>query len=761
MKCNKCGVEWTTKLTEVNETCPFCGESLNDDIPYKQIINGFQGIVEKFGLEVYAEEKRLYGALSDILPNALEKNILKTVIFLGISKEILEIKKDFSKREEILRKSYKSLENNGLSPSWCAISLYILATPLHIETIDIYPFDAKVNNSNITFVTSSYDMKLEEEYSKKDLDELTRLALNGDAMAQTELGTRYYSGMGVEQDISVAIDYLTQASEAGDCIAEFVIGKLYDEGQYVSQDIKKAIEYYEKSANKGYPEAEYTLGRIYYIGEYVEKNDAEALYWILKAEKEVNDPNFCTTLAMIYKDSIDENVHNEENAFEYAKKAVEMEDAEAYNLLGTLYEIGCGVSQDYKKAAEYYQKAVDNGVEVAYLNLGALYQQGLGVVKDEKKAVEYFQYGVNTGNMYCLNALGMCYKNGTGILKDTKKAFELFLEAAYAGNVAGEVNVAMAYDEGEGVVEDKIEAKKWFTLAAEHGNSKAMTFLGFYKEKGIPDGKIDMKEAFEWYLKAAKVGDYAPVQWIVGNCYTKGLMGVEVDDCVAFEWYLKAAELGHPTAQNNVACEYMKGKIVDLDYECAIEWFEKAVQQDDMYALNNYGMMLFNGWGIQRDINRALDFIKKSAELGYPDAQCNLGICYFEGWGIERNIDESLKWLLLAYNAGMEKAKEYLQKEFKERKGTWIKKGLFGHISKPKPLPPVVEAMKCDGGCDNYCDYAKLGEQKDLEETRKFCYCELLNKKVFRKNQCPYFKNTTIPSWMMSFVKGVDKDNDN
>lgn len=48
-------------------------------------------------------------------------------------------------------------------------------------------------------------------------------------------------------------------------------------------------------------------------------------------------------------------------------------------------------------------------------------------------------------------------------------------------------------------------------------------------------------------------------------------MGVEIDRCTAFKWYLLAAELGQATAQNNVACDYLKGEIVDLDYQAAVE----------------------------------------------------------------------------------------------------------------------------------------------------------------------------------------------
>lgn len=744
MRCAKCGAEWTTNINNKISNCPFCGELLMGNIPYQQVLDAIGMIIERFGVEIYGEEKRFYALLTDILPNtSKEKNILKTVIFLGASKLIMELVSEHSNKEEVLRKCYDLLASGGLSNLWCASALYMISMPLGIDPTDIYPLDEEHNieGFDIAAITTTYDEQLDKTYSEKTVDELINMVVCGDVVASTELGERYYSGIGTEKDIDTAIAYFIKAADAGYPIAEFILGKLYDEGQYVEHDSHRAMEYYQKAADKGYPQAQYALGQMYYLGQDCEKSDTEALYWILKAAEKLEAPDIYIVLAMIYKDSSDDEIRNEDKAFEYAEKAADMGEENAYNLLGTFYELGCGVQQNYEKAIQYYELAAENGVEIAYLNIGAFYQAGIGVPRDEQKAVEYFQYGANSGNMYCLNALGMCYKNGTGVSQDYEKAFELFLNAAYAGNFAGEVNVGLAYDEGQGTPEDKVEAKKWFTLAAGHGSSKAMAILGVYKERGIPDGKIDLQEAFNWYLKAAEVGDHALAEWIVGNCYSQGLMGVEVDRCTAFEWYTKAAELGHATAQNNIACDYIKGEIIDLDYQLAVDWFEKAVQQEDMYALNNYGTLMLNGNGIPRDVDRAFKMIKRSAELGYPDAQCNLGICYFEGWGTSRDLDEALKWLLISHNAGVLAALEYLERGFKEKNGTWVKRGLFGRVPEPKKLPPITERIKCEGGCSDICKYANMTETEFLYNTEKFCYCELVGEKVFNKTKCPYYEN--------------------
>lgn len=749
MKCKKCGAEWSTDISKAISSCPFCGETLMGVVPHQQAIESLKIILDRFGIDIYWDNKKLYAMISDLLPNtAAEKFVLKTAIRLGAPTVVVRIITESKDRETTLEECYALLKNGGLSEEWCSALLFIFTMPLGIDSTSMFPLSKSKgrNEFDIKGISVSYDQELEYKYSSKSTDDLLSLALDGDSIACTELGERYYCGTDTEKDIEVAIAYFTQAADAGYSVAEFILGKLYDEGQSLTHDGNLAFEYYKKAAEKEYPPAEYALGLMYYLGQDCEKNDQEALYWISKATEELNDSDAYFTLAMIHKDSKDENIKDESKAFCYAQKAAEMGDENACNLLGTLYELGCGVAQSYDNAVKYYQLAAENGVEIAFLNIGAFYQSGIGVPKDEEKAVEYYQTGANVGNMYCLNALGMCYKNGIGVQQDYKKAFDLFLDAAYAGNFAGELNVGLAYDKGHGVQEDRVEAKKWFTLAASHGSSKAMTALGFYAEKGIPNGNPDYKAAFEWYLKAAEVGDHPIAAWIVGNCYTQGLLDVEVDRCTGFKWYLLAAELGQATAQNNVACEYHKGEIVDLDYRASVEWFEKAVAQDDMYALNNYGIILMHGNGIPRDTERAFAMVKRAADMGYTEALLSTGVCYFEGWGTQRNMDAALHYLTAALNAGNQGAISYLQKGFKEKHGTWTKRGMFGKVPVPEQLPPPSEPPVCNGGCVNFCTHANMLKAEKMYDSEEFCYCELINQKVFKKTKCLHYKNA-LEDW--------------
>ena len=740
MKCIKCGAELPGTVGK-NQHCPICGEVLSNDIPYQQVVDAINMIVSRFGRDIYAESSRMNGLLNDILPNAIkEKNIIRNAASIGVADIVLKAANNPENMSTLLDQGYSLAENNGISSEWCAVVLFVFGYPLGIDTRTQYQIsEGKKKRIKIgKRATTNKDTLIvdEKDYSGKTIIELTDLSDQGDEEASVELAERYYSGVGVEVDYSKALRFYKRADLDDNSHAQYSLGAMYAGAIGVEHDPDKAFKYYKKAADKGYPLAQFALGEALYFGDGCDKNDSEALYWLQKAETEYKDANVYITLSMICKDSEDESVCDYEKAFEYMQKAVDLQSEVAYNIMGTYYETGIGVDQDYTNARKYYELAANNGVESGYLNLGAFYQMGIGVPKDMKKAISYYQMGADAGNMYCLNALGMCYKNGEGVPRDYDKAFELFMQAASAGNYAAEYNVGLAYEMGQGVPEDEAEAKKWYVLSAEKGFGKALTMLGIYAERGIPDGKPDIKTAFEWYLKSAETGGHSLSQWIIGNCRTHGLMDSYVDRLEGFEWYLKAAENGHPTAQNNVACEYLNGIITDQDYDLAVEWFEKAVAQNDQYALNNYGTMLMNGQGVPRDTERAFQMFVASAEQGYIDAKLNLGICYFEGWGTQRNLDAALEYLTEVYEAGNESALEYLEKGFKKKNGKWVKRGIFGRVPAPEGLPAVQERVDYTQGCSDFCEYTQKNEGDDSR-----CYCRRLGMEVFIKKKCPYYKD--------------------
>lgn len=75
---------------------------------------------------------------------------------------------------------------------------------------------------------------------------------------------------------------------------------------------------------------------------------------------------------------------------EYAKPFAEMGVAEAQCMMGTLYQLGLGVSADPELAKGWLLEAAWKGFSVAWCNLGTLYSSGaLGYVDDPKAKESY------------------------------------------------------------------------------------------------------------------------------------------------------------------------------------------------------------------------------------------------------------------------------------------------------------------------------------------------------------------------------------
>jgi len=77
----------------------------------------------------------------------------------------------------------------------------------------------------------------------------------------------------------------------------------------------------------------------------------------------------------------------------YGSSPVTAPDAEMLRLTaeGTMYYLGKGVAQDYKKAEELFLKAAERGGASAAYTLGYMYENGQGVAKDLNRAAEFYK----------------------------------------------------------------------------------------------------------------------------------------------------------------------------------------------------------------------------------------------------------------------------------------------------------------------------------------------------------------------------------
>ena len=105
-------------------------------------------------------------------------------------------------------------------------------------------------------------------------------AERGDAVAQAELGRRYYVGEGVPQDDAEALGWTRLAAEQGHAPAQYSLGLLYFRGRGVGADDAAAARWYRAAAEQGHPPAQAALGSLYAYGAGVEENPVLASMWI-------------------------------------------------------------------------------------------------------------------------------------------------------------------------------------------------------------------------------------------------------------------------------------------------------------------------------------------------------------------------------------------------------------------------------------------------------------------------------------------------
>jgi TPR repeat protein len=104
----------------------------------------------------------------------------------------------------------------------------------------------------------------------------------GDARAQYELGTAYYSGRGVKKDVEEATKWYRLASEQGEPDGQCAYAALLlDTGS--KPKMRLALGLYQKAAAQNNARALFTLGSLYYAGRGVERDPFVGAQWYEKA----------------------------------------------------------------------------------------------------------------------------------------------------------------------------------------------------------------------------------------------------------------------------------------------------------------------------------------------------------------------------------------------------------------------------------------------------------------------------------------------
>jgi hypothetical protein len=213
------------------------------------------------------------------------------------------------------------------------------------------------------------------------LREWKQLADEGDASGQNGLGFLYSTGKGVQQDLKVALELFTLSANQGFAKAQSNLGNMYHNGRGVMQDYKTAVIWYTLAAEQRYAPAQNALGDMSSNGQGVSQNYKAAIKWYKLAAKQrsVGDQQN-PTLWPLNRDGLTRS------------------NAVAQYNLGSMYENGEGVIQDYEAALEWYTLAAERENAEAQNNLGVMYALGHGVIQDYTRAHMWWTIAASQGD---------------------------------------------------------------------------------------------------------------------------------------------------------------------------------------------------------------------------------------------------------------------------------------------------------------------------------------------------------------------------
>ena len=117
------------------------------------------------------------------------------------------------------------------------------------------------------------------------------LAVQGNPVAQNNLGILYLDGKGVPQNTSEAVRYLSLSAASGSSLGQNNLGGLYRDGKGVPRDYTRAAQWFNASAAQANSAGMYNLGLMYELGQGMKPEPFHAYMWYALAAEQNNIPN--------------------------------------------------------------------------------------------------------------------------------------------------------------------------------------------------------------------------------------------------------------------------------------------------------------------------------------------------------------------------------------------------------------------------------------------------------------------------------------
>ncbi len=246
--------------------------------------------------------------------------------------------------------------------------------------------------------------------------------------AAVDLGI-YYEQNEEDNDPSKAVEYMKQAVEAEIPYSFYKLGSYYYAGFGVEENVDTAKMYFLRAVERRYQYANISLGNIELWEEASDSNDANAFEYYTTAAQ-YGYYNY--GLGMCYKYGIGTE-KNPEKAFEAFTEGSEQRSSTAVYHLAMCYLNGFGTTKNVEKAVENFNLIQEQDIEAKY-QLAQLYISGEGVQKNETLGVAYLTQVAENNHADAQYMLGNMYLIGNAVEENETVAFDWFSKAAENGN---------------------------------------------------------------------------------------------------------------------------------------------------------------------------------------------------------------------------------------------------------------------------------------------------------------------------------------
>ena len=203
------------------------------------------------------------------------------------------------------------------------------------------------------------------------------------------------------------------------------------------------------------------------------------------------------------------------------------------------------------------------------------------------------------------------------------------------------------------------ESYEWFKKAADVGDAAACDYIGNMLVKGVPGVvQADLKKAEAYLQRAAEKGS-ARSKAALGQYYLEGLGGTKEDD-LGVGLLREAAAGGDPRAMN-ILGDYLVKKAIKrprkerkaaaAEYEEAFRLFTESKDSGDQKALANLGLLYMRGvtpGSRGPDYEKAVALFAQGAKDSDPLAMYSYARCLEDGLGIKKDLVEARRWDLKA-----------------------------------------------------------------------------------------------------------------